>query len=442
MIVPYRDPSADHYRRTAFDIGEWGLGFMTTSLRARLRLPRRDHVPRCDPARHRRRALRHPPRDLHPRGGQRRAVEARRPGGRGRGAPDAPAGHLVPRDRRQLRVPRVLALLPRRHHRVRDPGDRDHGGHEPPGEPAAAYGTLVDERTYAPFHQHFIVARLDLEVDGTDNTVYDSRLRGAADQRGQPATGSPWSSADTPLRTEADGKQDYDWSTQRSWKVVNDKRPNGLGTPVGYKLVPGGCFPPMIDPARPCFQRAEVIGHTLWVTPYRPGRAVAVRRVLQPERARPGPAGMDGAEPADRRHRRRALVRLRHPPHHPAGGLAGDAGRHGVVLAEAGGLLRPESSAVGTPRKACRPRAGGPAGRRFLMRPGRVPPDRSQQTLMLGAEPVPVRVGERRRTGQCLGWRRLQRRRPAATRTARPARRGSCPDPRSSHRLPRSRRGA
>jgi primary-amine oxidase len=32
MIVPYRDPTVDHYRRTAFDIGEWGLGFMTTSL--------------------------------------------------------------------------------------------------------------------------------------------------------------------------------------------------------------------------------------------------------------------------------------------------------------------------------------------------------------------------------------------------------------------------
>ena len=26
MIVPYRDPSFDHYRRTAYDIGEWGLG--------------------------------------------------------------------------------------------------------------------------------------------------------------------------------------------------------------------------------------------------------------------------------------------------------------------------------------------------------------------------------------------------------------------------------
>ena len=32
MIVPYRDPSFEHVRRTAYDIGEWGLGFMTTSL--------------------------------------------------------------------------------------------------------------------------------------------------------------------------------------------------------------------------------------------------------------------------------------------------------------------------------------------------------------------------------------------------------------------------
>src|SRR5262249_2561974 len=29
MIVPYRDATADHYRRTAFDLREWGLGFLT-----------------------------------------------------------------------------------------------------------------------------------------------------------------------------------------------------------------------------------------------------------------------------------------------------------------------------------------------------------------------------------------------------------------------------
>ena len=65
----------------------------------------------------------------------------------------------------------------------------------------------------------------------------------------------------------AGGKQVYDWGTQRGWKVVNNNVPNGLGTPVGYKLVPSASFPPLLDPASPAYQRAEVIGHTLWVTP-------------------------------------------------------------------------------------------------------------------------------------------------------------------------------
>ena len=46
--------------------------------RARLRLPRRDRLPRRGDARHARRAVHDPQRDLHPRGGRRRPVEARR----------------------------------------------------------------------------------------------------------------------------------------------------------------------------------------------------------------------------------------------------------------------------------------------------------------------------------------------------------------------------
>jgi primary-amine oxidase len=129
------------------------------------------------------------------------------------------------------------------------------------------FGTLVDQRTYAPFHQHFIVARLDMDVDGPDNTVYVTES--------VPSTAGPDDPyslglvvRDTPLRTEAEGKQDYDWATQRAWKIVNDNVRNGLGTAPGYKLVPSGAFPPLLDPASPAFQRAEVIGHTLWVTPY------------------------------------------------------------------------------------------------------------------------------------------------------------------------------
>jgi hypothetical protein len=36
------------------------------------------------------------------------------------------------------------------------------------------------------------------------------------------------------------GGQDYDWASQRSWKVVNTNRQNGLGTPVSYKLAVDG----------------------------------------------------------------------------------------------------------------------------------------------------------------------------------------------------------
>src|SRR6202044_3550135 len=118
------------------------------------------------------------------------------------------------------------------------------------GQPAT--GTLVDQRTYAPFHQHFIVARLDLDVDGPGNTVYavDSVPARAG---GDDPYGLGLALSSTALRTEAEGKQDYDWNTQRGWKIVNDNVRNGLGTSVGYKLVPSGMFPPLLDRSSPAF---------------------------------------------------------------------------------------------------------------------------------------------------------------------------------------------
>jgi len=138
----------------------------------------------------------------------------------------------------------------------------------PPGQPPP-YGTLVDNRTYAPFHQHFIVARLDLDVDGPANTVYAVESEPAAAGPDDPY-GLGLLLRQTPLRTEAEGQQDYDWPTQRGWKVVSTDTSNSLGTPTGYKLVPGGSFPALLDPSSAVLRRAGVIRHTLWVTPYHP----------------------------------------------------------------------------------------------------------------------------------------------------------------------------
>ena len=269
MVVPYRDASPDHYRRTAFDIGEWGLGFMTTSLA--LGCDCLGEITYLDAV-------------VHDSAGEPQTIPHaicvhEEDSGILWKHVDERAGAEVRRARRlvvsfHVTVANYEYLVYWRFYQdgsieceVRATGVMVTSHTTAPGS-RPANGTLVDQGIYAPFHQHFIVARLDLDVDGTDNTVYAAESK-AAPLGGDDPYGLGLTVTSTPLRTEADGKQDYDWGTQRGWKVVNDNVTNGLGTAVGYKLVPAASFPPLLDRASPAFQRAQVIGHTLWVTPYR-----------------------------------------------------------------------------------------------------------------------------------------------------------------------------
>jgi primary-amine oxidase len=267
MVVPYRDPTTDHYRRTAFDVGEWGLGFMTTSLELGCDclgeisyLDATMHDSKGEPYTIRNAVCIHEEDD---------AILWKHV--------DAQAGAETRRSRRlvlsfHVTVANYEYLV---YWRLYQDGNiecevRATGimvtthfaeGSKPP------FGTLVDERTYAPFHQHFLVARLDMDVDGEANTVYATESEALPIGPDNPH-GLALVQRDTPLRTEAEGRQDYDWSTQRAWKVVNENVLNGLGTPVGYKLVPGACFPPMMHADSPVLRRAQAIGHTLWVTAF------------------------------------------------------------------------------------------------------------------------------------------------------------------------------
>jgi primary-amine oxidase len=268
MVVPYRDPSPDHYRRTAFDVGEWGMGFMTTSLElgcdclGEIRyLDAVLHDSKGEPYTIKNAVCIHEEDD---------AILWKHV--------DAVAGAEVRRSRRLVvsfhaTVANYEYLVYWRFYQdgnieceVRATGimvtSHFPEGAQPP------YGALVDERTYAPYHQHFLVARLDLDIDGESNTVYASESEALPVGPENPH-GLAVVQRNTPLRTEEEGKQDYEWRTQRYWKVVNENVENGLGTPVGYKLVPGDCFPAMLDPSSPVLRRAGVVAHTLWVTPYR-----------------------------------------------------------------------------------------------------------------------------------------------------------------------------
>jgi primary-amine oxidase len=268
MVVPYRDPSPEHFRRTAFDIGEWGLGFMTTSLElgcdclGEIRyLDAVLHDSRGEPYEIKNAVCIHEEDD---------AVLWKHV--------DERAGAEVRRSRRLVvsfhaTVANYEYLTYWRFYQdgnieceVRATGimvtTNFAEGEQPP------FGALVDDRTYAPYHQHFLVARLDLDVDGKENTVYASESEALPVGPENPH-GLALVQRETPLRTEREGRQNYEWRTQRSWKIVNSDTKNALGTPTAYKLVPGGCFPAMFDPSSPVLRRAGVIGHTLWVTPYR-----------------------------------------------------------------------------------------------------------------------------------------------------------------------------
>ncbi len=269
MAVPYRDHCPDHYRRTAFDIGEWGLGFMTISLELG-----------CDCLGE----IRYLDAVLHDSKGEPYTITNAVCIHEEDNAVlwkhvDMHTGAEVRRMRRltlsfHVTVANYEYLV---YWRFYQDGNiecevRASGlmvtTHLNEGE-ANPHGTLVDQRTYAPYHQHFLTARLDLDIDGTDNTVYATESEAEPTGPANPY-GLSLRQKNTPLHTEAEGKQDYCWDTQRTWKVVNENVTNGLGTHPSYKIVPGAVFPPMFDPDSPVLARMEVIRHTVWVTPNHP----------------------------------------------------------------------------------------------------------------------------------------------------------------------------
>jgi primary-amine oxidase len=266
MVVPYRDPSEDHHRRTAFDIGEWGLGFMTTSLALG-----------CDCLGD----ITYVDAELHDSRGEPYTIKNaiclhEEDDGVLWKHVDEKAGSEVRRSRRMVvsfhtTVANYEYLTYWRFYQdgtieceVRATGimvTSSFDGETPPT------GTVVDDQTYAPFHQHFIVARMDMEIDGPENTVVVSESEALPISDSNPY-GLALVQRSRPLLTESEGKQDMDYASQRGWKVVNRGHLNRLGSPTGYKLVASGSIPALVDRNSPIMRRAEVIDHTLWVTPY------------------------------------------------------------------------------------------------------------------------------------------------------------------------------
>ena len=297
MVVPYGDPAATHGWKNAFDAGEWGLGRMASSLAVG-----------CDCL------------------GEIHYLDAVLADERGRPTTTANAICIHEEDhgilwkhvdllggRTEVRRSRRLVVSS-----IATVGNYEYGFYwyfyldgslqlevkltgimstkaVAPGE-ASAQAPAVAPGLAAPVHQHLFCARLDVDVDGPINEVFevDVEPMGAGPD-------NPWSNGFTPIATRLEREQlaqrRVDPARSRSWKIVNPSVRNALGEPVAYKLTPGPAPTLLAGAGSSIAARARFATQNLWVTPY----AAAERRAAgNHPNQHPGGDGLPRWTAADR----------------------------------------------------------------------------------------------------------------------------------------------
>jgi len=134
------------------------------------------------------------------------------------------------------------------------------------GEP----GTRVGPNIVATIHQHLFSFRLDMEIDGWRNRVYQN------DVYAPPVgPGNEQGNAIRVRKTLAETENTIDGMVNplsaRNWTVVSSDRMNAWGTPTGYKLLPGWANSTLFaQPPSHVAARAGFAKRNVWVTPYDP----------------------------------------------------------------------------------------------------------------------------------------------------------------------------
>ena len=130
------------------------------------------------------------------------------------------------------------------------------------------YGHFVAENTVGVNHDHYFSFRLDMDVDGTENSFLKEQLTA---QR-LPASSlrkSVWIAEPKVAKVEEEGKLRMMMEHPALWRVINPNVKGPLGYPVGYEIAAGhNAMSLMADDDYPQ-RRAGFIAHNLWVTPYK-----------------------------------------------------------------------------------------------------------------------------------------------------------------------------
>jgi primary-amine oxidase len=137
-----------------------------------------------------------------------------------------------------------------------------------------AYATRLAPGLGAPYHQHLFSARLDMTVDGVENTVTEVETARVPVGPENPR-GNAFTHRVTPLTSEATAQRLADNRVGRVWHVTNPGSRNRLGDPVAYALMPEGLPELLADDESSIHRRATFATKHLWVTAHDPDERYA-----------------------------------------------------------------------------------------------------------------------------------------------------------------------
>ncbi|MDU6109635.1 MAG: stalk domain-containing protein [Klebsiella pneumoniae] len=145
--------------------------------------------------------------------------------------------------------------------------------HDPSAKEDTRYGTLIDHNIVGTTHQHIYNFRLDLDVDGENNTLVAMDPEVKPNTAGGPRTSTMQVNQYT-IDSEQKAAQKFDPGTIRL--LSNTSKENRMGNPVSYQIIPyaGGTHPAATGakfaPDEWIYHRLSFMDKQLWVTRYYP----------------------------------------------------------------------------------------------------------------------------------------------------------------------------
>lgn len=128
------------------------------------------------------------------------------------------------------------------------------------------YGRLIAPGRVGLNHSHFFSFRIDLDVDGTANTLMVDQLRTQRLPTDNPRR-SLWTVETATARTEREGMRMSTMAAPEFWRFVNPAIKGPFSGNVGYQIESHSAMS-LLSPDDYMQKRGAFTEHMLWVTPY------------------------------------------------------------------------------------------------------------------------------------------------------------------------------